>query len=404
MDAIGFLYSGISTAIGAGLALWQWRRAEVCADRFQKSQTELSELRSARHTELVEEQAKQLTVFNSMVEGLLILDENGRIQFANPTLGQLFSLSGEIRGQTLLEALRLHELQGVAERAMREGRVTGFELVLPGNSGRVLQINAASLREPGRLHAGSVLVFHDLTRLKQLENLRKEFVANVSHELRTPLSLIKGYVETLLDGAKDDPSIASRFLHTIEKHTDRLTFLIEDLLSISSLESGQVVLNMQRIDLHDECAQAISDLTARATDREVTLLNEVDPAIRVRADGDRLQQVLYNLVDNAIKYGRAGGIVRLGARVLNPRTIEGWVMDDGPGIPADAIDRVFERFYRVDRARSREQGGTGLGLSIVKHIIQVHGGDVRLVSEPGKGATFYYTLPVASAEASAKAL
>ncbi len=396
MDSNWIILTSVTAGLGTFLTLWQWRRAQGIREKLLRCQNELSELRAARHTALAEEQAKQQTVFNSMVEGLLILDENGRIQFANPTLGQLFSLNGEIRGRTLLEALRLHELQGVAERAMREGRVTGFELVLPGNSGRVLQINAASLREPGRLHAGSVLVFHDLTRLKQLENLRKDFVANVSHELRTPLSLIKGYVETLLDGAKDDPAIAVRFLQTIEKHTDRLTFLIEDLLSISSLESGQVVLNMQHIDLHDECAQAISDLAARAADRGVTITNEVNPTIRVRADGDRLQQVLFNLVDNAIKYGHAGGTVRLGARLLNARTVEVWVMDDGPGIPGNAIERVFERFYRVDRARSREQGGTGLGLSIVKHIIQVHGGDVRLVSQPGKGATFYFTLPVSS--------
>ncbi len=394
MDSYWFILVGLTAGVGTFFTLWQGRRAQKAQEQLRKCQNELSELRSARHTALAEEQAKQQTVFNSMVEGLLILDEDGRVQFANPTLGQLFSLNGEIRGRTLLEALRLHELQGVAERATREGRVTGFELVLPGNSGRVLQINAASLREPGRTHAGSVLVFHDLTRLKQLENLRKDFVANVSHELRTPLSLIKGYVETLLDGAKDDPAIAVRFLQTIEKHTDRLTFLIEDLLSISSLESGQVVLNLQHIDLHDECEQAISDLTARASDREVTIANEVDPVLRVRADGDRLQQVLFNLIDNAIKYGRVGGTVRLGARPLNASTIEVWVMDDGPGIPGDAIERVFERFYRVDRARSREQGGTGLGLSIVKHIIQVHGGDVRLVSEPGKGATFYFTLPV----------
>lgn len=395
MEFFWYLLTGIVALVSASIAVWKWRRAETLERQLKSRQQELTDVHSARHAVLAEEQAKQQTVFNSMVEGLLILDENGRIQFANPTLGQLLSTSGEIKGQTLLEALRLLELQEVANRAMREGRVTGFELILPGNSGRVLQINAARIKEPGRLHAGSVLVFHDLTRLKQLENLRKEFVANVSHELRTPLSLIKGYVETLLDGAKDDPTIAMRFLQTIEKHTDRLTFLIEDLLTISSLESGQVVMNMQLINLNEECGQVMSDLFARAAERDVKLINDVDPAIRVRADGDRLQQVLFNLVDNAIKYGHPAGTVRLGARVLNPRTVEGWVMDDGPGIPPEAIERVFERFFRVDRARSREQGGTGLGLSIVKHIIQVHGGDVRLVSSPGKGATFFYTLPIA---------
>lgn len=387
--------TGLTALSSATVAFWQWRTAKDSRSKLQQVGDELEKLRLTRHIALVEEQAKQLTVFNSMVEGLLILDEDGRIQFANPTLGQLISTTGDIKGQTLLEALRLHELQEVADRATREGRVTGFELVLPGASGRVLQINAASLREPGRIHAGTVLVFHDLTRLKQLENLRKEFVANVSHELRTPLSLIKGYVETLLDGAKDDPAIAVRFLQTIEKHADRLTFLIEDLLAISSLESGQVVLNLQRIQLREECDQVLSDLAARASERQVNLINEIPAELQVRADGDRLQQVLFNLVDNAIKYGRISGSVRLGARPLSSKMIEGWVTDDGPGIPKNASERVFERFYRVDRGRSREQGGTGLGLSIVKHIIQAHGGDVRLVSEPGAGASFFYTLPLA---------
>jgi two-component system phosphate regulon sensor histidine kinase PhoR len=294
-----------------------------------------------------------------------------------------------------LEALRLHELREVAQRAETEGRVTGFELTLPGEGSRVLQVNAASLRDPGRPHAGTVLVFHDLTRIKQLENLRKDFVANVSHELRTPLSLIKGYVETLLDGAKDDPAIATRFLHTIEKHADRLTFLIEDLLTISSLESGQVVLNVQTLDLREEASQVISDLSARAAERGVNLHNNIGEEIRARADGDRLQQVLFNLVDNAIKYGKSDGNVHISGRRLNPDYVELSVSDDGPGIPPEARERVFERFFRVDRARSREQGGTGLGLSIVKHIIQAHGGDVRLSSEVGKGATFYLTLPVA---------
>jgi two-component system, OmpR family, phosphate regulon sensor histidine kinase PhoR len=268
---------------------------------------------------------------------------------------------------------------------------------LPGPPSRVLQVNAATVRDPEQSLIGTILVFHDLTRIKQLENVRKEFVANVSHELRTPLSLIKGYVETLLDGAKEDPALTARFLQTIERHADRLTFLIDDLLAISQLESGQVAYNIQTVDLRGQVERVCSELEVRALERQVTLVNEVPADLWVRADADRLQQVLLNLIDNAIKYGRTAGSVRIGGRVVADSLVEGFVADDGPGIPPESQPRVFERFYRVDRARSREQGGTGLGLSIVKHIIQAHGGEVDVESQPGRGTTFRFTLPRAEA-------
>jgi two-component system phosphate regulon sensor histidine kinase PhoR len=214
----------------------------------------------------------------------------------------------------------------------------------------------------------------------------------VSHELRTPLSLIKGFVETLLEGAKNDPEKCTRFLQTIEKHTDRLTFLIEDLLAISRLESGQVVMNLHQVDLREQTQRVVDDLRARAAEKNVRLENGVPAGLTGRADADRLQQVLTNLVENAIKYGRANGRVTLGGRADDHR-VEMWVEDDGPGIPPEARERVFERFYRVDRARSRETGGTGLGLSIVKHIVQAHGGEVWLKSDIGSGTTFFFTLP-----------
>ncbi|HRI14360.1 MAG TPA: ATP-binding protein [Verrucomicrobiota bacterium] len=380
-----------------GVTFWIWRRERAAKSDLAESRRELEGLRHAQRLRLAEEETKQQAVFNSMVEGLLILDERGRVQFANPALGHLFSQERDIRGQTLLEAFRLHELQSLAQRAVSEGRVTGIELRLPGEDAQVVQVNAAVVRDTEHALAGTILVFHDLTRIKQLERVRQEFVANVSHELRTPLSLIKGYVETLLDGAKDDPAVSTRFLHTIEKHADRLTFLIDDLLAIAQLESGQVALNLQSLDLRDQAEQVVNDLSSRAAERQVTLRNEIPAGLLIRADGDRIQQVLFNLVDNAVKYGRPGGEVRLGGRADGGQWIEGWVADNGPGIPVEARERIFERFYRVDRARSREQGGTGLGLSIVKHIIQSHGGEVHVESTPGQGATFSYTLPQANA-------
>ena len=221
---------------------------------------------------------------------------------------------------------------------------------------------------------------------------RREFVANVSHELRTPLSMIKGYVETLIDGAKDKPEVATKFLQTIEKHADRLTYLIEDLLTISRLESGQLVMNLQRADLHGIAEHVVTDLGDRAVAKQVKLLNQVPVGLAAQADGERLRQVLFNLVDNAIKYGRTDGNVVIGGRKAEQPEVELWVRDDGPGIPPEAQPRVFERFYRVDKARSRDDGGTGLGLAIVKHIVQSHGGEVWVESEPGQGATFHFTL------------
>ena len=209
-----------------------------------------------------------------------------------------------------------------------------------------------------------------------MENIRKDFVGNVSHELRTPLSnLIKGFTQTLLDGAKDNPEQADRFLQKIDKHSDRLLFLIEDLLAISRLESGQVALNIQRVDLHDLTQRVLDDLDERASARAATLENRIPVGTFIYADADRLQQVLYNLTENAIKYGKSPGSVITGIRKQPGEPLEIFVTDDGPGIPPESLGRVFERFYRVDRARSRETGGTGLGLSIVKHIVQAHGGE-----------------------------
>jgi two-component system phosphate regulon sensor histidine kinase PhoR len=340
---------------------------------------------------LVQAAAQQAVLFNAMLEGLLLLDRDRRIRLANRAFEKLFSLAADVRGKTVLEALRLHELAMLVERVEAEGQVLDHELRLPGLNERLLQVNAAVIADAAGEREGVILVFHDLTRLKQLEATRQEFVANVSHELRTPLSMIKGYVETLLGGAKDDPATATKFLQTVERHADRLTLLIEDLLTISSLESGQINLRLQAAALPAVVEKVFADLKPRADARGAKLLNQLPP-LAVTADANRLHQVLSNLVDNAIKYGRGGGSVVVGGRATGGGQIEVFVQDDGPGIPAESLERIFERFYRVDKARSRDQGGTGLGLSIVKHIVQAHGGKVWAKSEPGRGTTFFFTL------------
>jgi two-component system phosphate regulon sensor histidine kinase PhoR len=339
-----------------------------------------------------ETRARQDALFDSMIEGVLVLDEAGCVQFANRAFAQIFATLGILRGKTLLEAVRLHEIAEIVERAGREGRVIDHELRLPAEPEQWLQLNVAPITSLDRRRLGTILVFHDLTQMKKLEHIRQEFVANVSHELRTPLSHIKGYVETLLSGAKDVRAVATRFLLTIERNAGRLQLLIEDLLTISELESGRVQLDLQPVPLRAVVDKVFEDFKTRAAARNVTLAAQLDD-LSVRADVARLEQVLSNLVDNAVKYGRVGGRVTVSARLNADAKVEFSVQDDGPGLPPEALERVFERFYRVDKARSREQGGTGLGLAIVKHIVQSHGGRVWAQSEPGRGAIFFFTLP-----------
>ena len=386
----------ILALFAAAAAALHLRESRKHSRALETCRLEIDALKNAHHSASLQIQAQaeqQAALFDSMIEGLLLLDAHDRIQLANRAFADLFGITADVRGKTGVEGLRLHELTALVERVTTQKQVLGHELRLTGLSERWLQINAAAIADGQGVRRGTILVFHDLTRLKQLERTRQEFVANVSHELRTPLSLIKGYVETLLDGAKDNPEVETKFLQTISRNSERLQFLIEDLLTISELESGRVQMNLQRTDLRPLADKVISDLSARARAKNVSLSNALPETVVVQADADRLQQVFGNLVDNAIKYGRNEGTIVIAGQPGDGGMFEVRVQDDGPGIPAESQERVFERFYRVDKARSREQGGTGLGLSIVKHIIQGHGGKVWLKSEVGKGATFYFTLP-----------
>jgi len=372
-----------------GIHFW-WRKRFL--GQQQQIHAEMEDARRRQQQTTIDAQAQQQVLFNSMLEGLLLLDRTRRIYLANRAFKNLFSLKIELRGKTIMEALRLHELADLVERVETEGQVFDYELKLPELSGRWLRVNAAVISNSAGEREGTILVFHDLTRLKQLERTREDFVANVSHELRTPLSLIKGYVETLLDGARDNPEVAERFLKIIARNAERLDLLIQDLLTISALESGRMQLNLHPVALHPLVEKVFADLQAKATNKNVQLVSDL-PELAASADINRLEQVLANLVDNAIKYGREQGSVRVGGRKLEDGKLEIFVQDDGPGIPSEALDRVFERFYRVDKARSRDQGGTGLGLSIVKHIVHSHGGEAWAESELGRGATFFFTLP-----------
>lgn len=373
----------------AGLHFWWRSQIKALQERLA---AEIEGSRRRQELTNVDAKTQQQVLFNSMIEGLLLLDRDRKIHLTNRSFKNLFGQRTDLCGRTVLEALRLHGLDDLVRRVQKEGQVFDYEFKLPGLSERWLRVNAAIVSNSAGEREGTILVFHDLTRLKQLERAREEFVGNVSHELRTPLSLIKGYVETLLDGARNNPDVAERFLKIIERNASRLDLLIQDLLTISALESGRIKLNLQPLNLRRLVEKTAADLQSTTGNKSVTLINEM-PELVVHADENRLDQVLANLVDNAVKYGRANATVKMGAKKLDNGMLEIFVQDDGPGIPPESLARIFERFYRVDQARSRGQGGTGLGLSIVKHIVQAHGGEVHAESELGKGATFYFTLP-----------
>ena len=389
MSALNFFLGCLSGAaiVAARWFYLRWRAAEA------RRASEVAELREAHAAALHAHTARLEATLDSMVEGLVVVDPRGRMALANRAAEALFCFSRMMVGGTLLETLRHHEVAALAARVGAEGAVIEQEVRIESPTVRVLQISAVGLRDTAGAAAGAVLVFHDVTRLRELEAVRQDFVANVSHELRTPLSLIKSTAETLLDGAKDDPAVATRFLEIIDKHANRLTLLIDDLLLLARLDAGRVEMKFEAWALREGAQDSLDDFGIMARARGVTLENAVPAGLVARADPERLRQVLSNLIDNAIKYGRPEGRVTIGGRPLDENRVELTVRDDGPGIPPEAKERVFERFYRVDKARAREQGGTGLGLAIVKNVMQAHGGEVRVESAPGAGTTFFLTLP-----------
>ena len=354
---------------------------------------EMSAQLQARLAELNAEKAELGAILSSMTEGVLVVDAVGKIRLVNEALRRQFQVSDEAVGRTVLEAFRNMALQEFLGEAGGRTSVYAREISFLCPDERIFEVAAASLRKQDGSRAGTVVVFHDITRIKHLENLRKEFVANVSHELRTPLSIIKGYVETLLDEQSPDADMARQFLQTIQKNSRRLEALIDDLLTISALESQQTKLMLAPVSLLSIAQGATEELTKQAQAKSISVEVEIPPGCSaIRGDAQRLHQVFSNLLDNAIKYTQSGGHVRITAKQVDGET-EVCVADNGPGIAPEHLPRVFERFYRADKARSRELGGTGLGLSIVKHIVQAHGGRVWAESEIEKGSRFFFTLP-----------
>ena len=357
----------------------------------------------AKIDELSEDRAQLLAVLTSMVEGVMVLDSRGHVLQINPALERMFGITRlEARGRPCAELFRHQQLNDLVTAVLRSRTHQQDEIVLP-LSGRCLQIEASPAGGERENEASAVLVLHDMTELRRLEKIRKDFVANVSHELRTPLTSIKGYVEALLDGAKDDPAASVKFLEIILKQSDRLNLIIEDLLELSKIESGGISLKEEPLELRSVIDRTLSIITPIAKKNHHRLVTAVDPSLPpVAGDEGRLVQVLTNLLDNAVKYTPAGGTITVGAKLApllgnaEPPvgTIELSVADTGIGIPEEDRPRVFERFYRVDKARSRELGGTGLGLAIVKHIVEGHGGQVWVEANHPQGSRFVVRLPI----------
>lgn len=337
------------------------------------------------------------TILAGMGEGVMVTAPDGMITLVNPAFRRLFPIPGDVEGKKLIEISRHPDLLAAFnDMQTTQGRELIREITIqPGNI--TLFTHWAPLNVDGS-RQGVVAVFHDITDMKTVENMRRDFVANVSHELRTPVSVIKGYAETLLDGTMaTDPVRAARFVEIILSHSERLTTLINDILTLSKLESKDTVLELHPLDAGSTMGKACMLLEENANRKNISLLCEIQPGLpRVLADQGRLEQVLVNLLDNAIKYTPEQGRVTLSAEQdEGSAMVRISVADTGIGIPMKDIPRIFERFYRVDEARSREQGGTGLGLAIVKHIVQLHGGDVSVSSEPGKGSVFIFKLKIA---------
>lgn len=394
MTLLGILV--LLVLLAASGMLW-WQHGELKRLRARHA-SEVAVQRAQREAELAAQAERTAALFDRMVEGIIVVGPGGRIRIANRAAGALFDFAPPATERTALEATRHHEVAALVARLEREPEVLNHELRLESLAEtRFLQVNALALRTAEGASDGAILVFHDLTRLRQLEAVRQEFVANVSHELRTPLSMIKSAAETLIDGGKNDAAVTTRFLEIIDKHASRLTLLIDDLLLLARLDSGRIELKLQPLTLRTAAQEALDDAALLARARGVALENRVPSDVLAQADPERLRQVLANLIDNGIKYGHQGGHIVVGGRAVDGAYVELTVRDDGPGIPAEAKARVFERFYRVDKARSREQGGTGLGLAIVKNVVQAHGGDVRVESAAGAGTEFFITLPAGKA-------
>jgi two-component system phosphate regulon sensor histidine kinase PhoR len=363
------------------------------ADTFNK----MSQRLAAQFEQLEADRHQLRTILGGMVEGVVAVGPGQRVLFANEAAGKMLEFDPDAAvGRPIWEVSRQRQIQALLAHALQGSEAKREEFDWKGPTARQLAVYVAPLTgtpSPG----GAIIVLHDTTELRRLERLRRDFVANVSHELKTPLSVIKACIEALIDGAVEDPEARKPFLEQIADQGERLHALILDLISLARIESGEEVLDLQAVPVEAFVADCLDRHAPRAEAKRQQLVAAPEgPPVAAWGDEEALGQILDNLVDNAVKYTPDGGTIRVSWRDTG-ETVELQVADSGPGIPERDLPRIFERFYRVDKARSRELGGTGLGLAIVKHLAQIMKGSVKAASTVGRGTTFTVTLPKAPA-------
>ena len=342
--------------------------------------------------EIKTQNQKLAAIFNSMIEGVIVVDKESRIISINPTIEKIFGVSKkDAKGKIFLEAIRNNDIPEVINAVLSKGEGASAELTLMYPVSKIFEVNATPIFDNDKA-AGCLVVIHDVTEIRKLETMRRDFIANVSHELKTPLTSIKGFIETLLEGALDDKENNRGFLMIIQEHAQRLNNLVNDLLSLSHLESNEIVLEKEETNLRQQVEGVILGFKSQLKKRNIEVKDELPAALSIKADKNRIEQVFTNLIDNAIKFNKEKGTIKIYSRDVSGK-IKIVVEDSGVGIPEKDMTRIFERFYRVDKARSRELGGTGLGLSIVKHIIELHDGSVGVESTEGLGSKFWVVLP-----------
>src|SRR5437870_3251309 len=356
--------------------------------RLEKNFNDLQQLSK----QIAKRESGLQTIFSAMHDALLVVDSNRQVILTNQMFRKLFAAPEISMGTPLREVVRDATLDRAIADALRGSEPVRSELTLDGSQ---IELHAVATRNNAGEITGALVLFHDITELKKMDQVRRDFVANISHELRTPLSILRGYIETLLESPETSREELLRILGVMKRHSNRLDLLAEDLLTLAQLESANPNLQLSPVDLSSFFGEVIRDWETKLATKQLNVIVDVPPGLPpIRADRQRLQEALYNLLDNAVKYSREHGEIRLMARQRDEEIVLS-VSDDGIGISKEDLPRIFERFYRVDKARSTESiRGTGLGLAIVKHVTQLHGGHVEANSEPGKGTTIRMSLPV----------
>jgi len=361
-----------------------YKMASPILDRIARDIVSVMDLTRERRELAEREQQRMEAILRGMSDGVLMVDIRGRVVLANRAFRKIFRINEKIEGKQIMEVLRNAEVLGLFNKTMDTWDIAAAEITV-SSADRDLYLFATAVPiYSGDSVGGTVITLHDITRLKLLEEMRKDFVANVSHEIKTPITAIRGFAETLLDGAIDDRENAARFLGMIKNHSERLNSLVDDLLTLSRIELGDIIVTKSEVKLDDVIDTAFAILKDKADKKGLYLKKNLPSGKSViSADRDRLVQIFLNLVDNGIKFSEKGGVIA--GFDLSGDVPALFVEDTGVGIPASHLPRLGERFYRVDRARSREMGGTGLGLAIVKHLVKAHDWEMAIESTPGKG-------------------